>query len=226
MGAEKPGLATALCAFLERYTERGFGTLTKKEVDRLVFQLLVETGDLKGELDSFAVARQLKISPTKAAGLIYEYELFQPTVRDEAWLKAQFGELLKHTRMGKSDKDKIKLEVRDRLLREEIENFIRSRKLGPVPDYRLNRNLLEIEFDAFCELMLQLSDETSLKKIKEELLRKNLITNDYPQAKELISILIRSAIDRAFNESIDSIDLSGLLVGGKAIVATLTSLLS
>jgi len=210
-------------AFLKRYIERGFGALSKKEIDRLVFQLLIETGDIKGPLDPHAIARRLKITPTKAANLIYEYEMFQPTVRDEAWLRAQFSELLKFTLLGKEAKDKVKLEVRDKVLREEIEQYIRMHKLGPAPDYRLNRNLLEIEFNTFCRLINALSDATTLISIEKNLVKRKVIPVPLPSKEELLAVLIRSAAQRVGEKTVD---LSAILLGSAGISAMITSLFS
>jgi hypothetical protein len=77
-------------SFLAAYLERGFGTLSKKEMERLVYQYLVETQRIHDSDDHYAVSRQLRVTPLKAANLAYEYKLLStPTLSRDA-LRKQF----------------------------------------------------------------------------------------------------------------------------------------
>lgn len=204
-------IADRLNAFTDRYIERGFGTLSKKETDRLVFELLVDIGEIARPFDSHTISRKLKVTLPRAASLIYEYEIFRATERNDSWLRNELANLLGKTQIGKESKNKIRLEVRDKLLREEIENYIRRNNLGPVPDYRLNHNLLEIEFHTFINLLAEMVDQPVLDAIEKELIQRKQISDPLPTPHDLLNQFMLSAAGRAGEKTLD---LSAALLSG------------
>lgn len=221
MKSEMAGEANLCSDFLEQYIERGFGTLSKKEVDRLVFALLVDTGKIGNVEDYFAISRSLKISLPKATGLVYEYKLHKHPRLTEAQLCDQFAKLLSTSRFGKS-MDRIVLEVRDRRLREEFEELIHQDKLGCAPDYTFNKDLLLIDFDTFSALVEQLAGPEQMRKIEKELRKLKELPPSLPGGKALLGKLLEGAASRAGS---GVVDLAGLLLPG-GISAVLNNLLA
>lgn len=213
--------AEVLDEFLDRLTESGFGALSKKETDRLVFSLLVQTGRI-GRLDShFEISRLLKISITKARSLVYEYKLHTCPRMTAGQLREEFASLLSVSRFGKT-KDRIVLEVRDTRVREEFEELIHSDALGCAPDYSFNKNLLLIDFDTFSALVENLAGEEHMRKVEKELRKLKDLPQGLPSGRALLGKFLEGAASRA-GQSV--VDLAGLLVTG-GITTAVSNLLA
>ncbi len=62
-------------AFMARYAGTAFGVLPKVEIDLTIFSLLIEAGIIDPEATPFRIARALNITPAKAKGLLFQYQL-------------------------------------------------------------------------------------------------------------------------------------------------------
>jgi hypothetical protein len=199
--------------FLNRYLERGFGTLSKREIDRLVFALLVDTKRVADLEDHFAASRQLKVTPAKAANLAYEYKLHRQPNLGADELRQRFGELLRNTNLGKAQ-HKVALEVRDRVLREEVEQEILRLKLA-APDYSFNRNLLLLDFQTFSALVSAFAGEAAMKRIEAELKKHKELPQGLPSPQALLTKLLEHAAGRAGDElSTRLFDLAEIVLTG------------
>ena len=205
--------------FLERFIERGFGTLSKREVDRLVFAMLVDAGSIENLEDHFEISRLLRVPLPKAASLSYEYKLHNTPRLSHAQLRSEFTKLIAASRFGKS-KDRIILEVRDRQLREEFEELIHSDTLGCAPDYTFNKNLLLLDFNTFSALVEQLAGQEQMRKIEKELRKLKDLPAGLPNGRALLCKFLEGVAGRA-GEGV--IDLAGLLLSG-GISSVVTSL--
>ncbi len=198
MADDKNKQFDASARFLRSYLERGFGVLPKKEMDRLIYALLVESGGITNPDDHYTVSRLLKVTPAKAANLAYEHKLHHSDAMSQSELRQQFGELLRQTNLGKA-RHKVALEVRDRLLREEIEREILRLGLA-APDYSFNRNLLLLDFQTFSALVMAFAGETAMKRIETELRKYKELPSDLPSAQALFAKFIEHAAGRAGEE--------------------------
>ncbi len=68
--------------FLDAYLTPAFGSIPKREVDLLVFDLLEKIGYTKREPDLYSLVQQLRISRSKARNLLYDNELRKLTTDD------------------------------------------------------------------------------------------------------------------------------------------------
>jgi len=201
--------------FLDRYLERGFGALSKREVDRLVFSLLVKSQRIPRVEDHFAISRQLRVSLAKAANLTYELRLHDlPRLTPEE-LGQAFGELLRRTNLGKV-RDRVALEVRDRALREEIEQHILNLNLI-APDYTFNRNLLLLDYDTFAALVSSFAGKDAIAKLEAELKRRKLFPDPGMNGRRLFVTFIEG-IASGTGEAIGGriVDFADLVIGGGA----------
>lgn len=209
--------------FLDRFIASGFGALSKKETDRLVFSLLAETGRVRNLDAHFEISRMLKVSIPKARNLVYEYRLHQsvPLARDR--LCDELRNVLASSRFAKSQ-DRIVLEVKDALLREEFEEFIHANTLGSAPDYSFNRSLLLLDFNTFSALVEKLAGEEQMRKIERELRKLKTLPQGLPNGRALLGKFLEGAASRA---GATTIDLAGLLATGgvSTVVANLHALL-
>ncbi|HMZ56216.1 MAG TPA: hypothetical protein PLT48_15285 [Nitrospira sp.] len=161
---------TSLTSLFETFVERGFGTLTKKEIERLVYAQMVDSGWLRQPDEVFDASRKLRISPQKAAALRYEYRLHRASTPTKDVIRVTLAEVIENTRFrGADSKSTVLIEIRDRLAREQIEEFLLKQSLGTPIDYTFNRNLLQFDMGTFSELILMLADAGQLRKVEERL---------------------------------------------------------
>lgn len=205
--------------FLDSYLENGFGSLSKKEVDRLVFALMTRSGRIVTVDDHFAISRQLKISLPRAANLAYEFKLHYESCATADQLRKRFGELIRHTNLGRA-KNKVALEVRDRILREEIEQQIQTLRLV-APDYTFNRNLLILDYSTFSALVAHFAGAETMAKIEAELKKHKDLPKGLPSAQELFSKFVEhvaiGAGDAVGERIVDFADL--VITGGLGSIA-------
>jgi len=211
---EVPLTGPLLQNFLDACIERGFGMLSKREIERLLFALMVDTHKVSSLDDYFSISRQLKITPAKASNLVYEYRLTR-SPRPEEFRNA-FANLLRKTSVvAKSNSSsKLALEVRDRLLREELEEQIHRLGLS-APDYTFNRNLLILDFMTLASLVEKFAEPQTMAAIESELKARKDFPSNLPTPKELLAKFLEKAAEGAGSEAgVRIVDLADLLVTG------------
>ena len=211
---EVPQTGPLLQNFLDSCIERGFGMLSKREIERLLFALMVDTDKVSSLDDYFSISRQLKITPAKASNLVYEYRLTR-SPRPEEFRNA-FANLLRKTSVvAKSNSSsKLALEVRDRLLREELEEQIHLLGLS-APDYTFNRNLLILDFMTLASLVEKFAEPQTMAAIESELKARKDFPSNLPTPKVLLAKFLEKAAEGAGSEAgVRIVDLADLLVTG------------
>jgi hypothetical protein len=196
--------------FLKRFIECGFGTLSKKEVDRLVFAMLVDSGHIHNIENQFEISRSLKVSMSKAASLVYEYKLHKHPQMPLEQLHEEFAQLLKMSRFGKSG-DRVILEIRDRRLREEFAECIHAGNLGCAPDYTFNKDLLLLDFNTFSALVEKFAGPEQMRRIEKELRKLKALPPGLPGGRALLGKFLEGVASRAGS---GVVDLAGLLITG------------
>src|SRR5580704_2550840 len=83
--------------FLERYLTPAFGSLTKSEIDLLVFSLLHEVGFVRPSDSQYEIARRLRVTPARVRSLTMQMQLRDATQTD-ASLVARIVECLSTAR--------------------------------------------------------------------------------------------------------------------------------
>lgn len=197
--------------FIGQFLLHGFGTLGKQAIDRLTFSLLLELGYLGATRDPHTISRVLKVSPTKASNLLYEYNMLAPIERDREWLRTELAELLSRTHLGLERDGTVKLHVENRLLREEIEHFIST--IGPSPDYSFNKNLLVIDLGTFCALVEKMALPDAYSSLSRELRKHKTALGSANNGRDLLMAFLRGAAEEAGRKVVD---LSWLLIDGGA----------
>ena len=61
--------------FVQSYLGQALGVMPKTEIDLLVFRLLIEGRIIDPDGPIFAIARALNVTPTRARGLLFQYQL-------------------------------------------------------------------------------------------------------------------------------------------------------
>src|SRR5580704_1494175 len=157
--------------FLDRCLTPAFGSLTKSELDLLVFSLLHEVGYLRPSDSQYDIARRLRVTPTRVRSLTMQMEL-RDTSQTEASLVSRIVDCLSTARFVK-DGAMISFGVEDPLLSADIAARLKS--LGAITDSSFNREIVKVPRDAFADLV-----STLLPPDRRELVRKALIQAGVP----------------------------------------------
>ena len=142
--------------FLKEYINKGFGTISKKEIDLLVFHLLSELADLD-KISNYNLALKLKLTPTKIKNLRFERRLKYCQLTEEQ-IKYTFIESLKKSaiKVNKTSSWLI-LSIEDSFVREAIKAILKD--LAQLSDSSFNSELITLDFDAFASLMDRFYEE-------------------------------------------------------------------
>jgi hypothetical protein len=157
--------------FLDRYLTPAFGSLTKSELDLLVFSLLHEVGYVRPSDSQYDIARRLRVTPSRVRSLTMQMEL-RDTSQTEASLVTRIVDCLSTARFVK-DGAMISFGVEDPLLSADIAARLKS--LGAITDSSFNREIVKVPRDAFADLV-----STLLPPDRREMVRKALIQAGVP----------------------------------------------
>lgn len=151
--------------FLSIFLSNGFGGLTKRDTDSLVFFLLQRA--IKGaDTESYAWAKVLKITPSRVSSLQLESHLkfahLLTTNDPQAGVQFLLSGVL-DIQIGVANDGKqltsgmVRIQIDHPIARMEIEQAMKE--LGSVVDYERNRKILKVDFFSFLRLINKLTGE-------------------------------------------------------------------
>ena len=194
--------ARLLDEFLARYCSPVFGGLSKREVDLLVFGLLIQTRqvDLSGGQQS--ISRFLRTPISKVKSLIYETQLRDEHCND-SWFRREVIKLLQNARLSGSKAEKsIKLGIENPMLRKELEAQIKE--LNGIADYSFNSDILQIDSEIYALLLRELISDVSEQSKLESALRSALKSKGEELSwKELLNELLKGAAHEVGSQVVD-----------------------
>lgn len=195
--------ARLLDGFLDRYCSPVFGGLSKREIDLLVFGLLIKTKQIAMDESQQNISRSLRIPISKIKSLIYETQL-----RDEncnnSWFRSEVIKLLQNARLSGSKTEKyIKLGIDNPMLRKELEAQIKE--LNGIADYSFNSDILQIDIEIYTLLLNKLISNVSEQSKLESALRAALKSkgNELVSWKELLNELLKGAANEVGSQVVD-----------------------
>ncbi len=147
--------------FLDKYTNPAFGSLTKKEIDLLVFEMMIKLGVLTDNM--YENQLKLKLTSSKLRSLFYDIELRK---HDKHKLDNEVIELLKKPLVIKSG-DAFKLEIENPLLKDHIKNRIKS--LGHLTDGSFSADIITLSDKAYFALIEEMISDDDKKEFKKKL---------------------------------------------------------
>ena len=182
--------------FLQEYLDRGFGSLSKRDIDILVMHLLMKHSDLKG-VSNFNLSMKLKLTETKIKNLKYEAKL-KYSKRLDVGIKEEFLSLLSKTRLQVVGKETwISIVVEDTFLRNAIKAKVKEN--GSFADGAFNTEIVKISVDDFSYLMCVFSESEEQKNVEKEISNLLSVKNTL-DFKDLFKMFLEEAIKGAGDE--------------------------
>ena len=148
---------SALSYFLQSYMSPAFGALPKNEVELIVLNVLEKLRAIDDEPKLYEFVSKLKITRSKARGLIYDRELRQSSVEE---LDEKVKNLLRKPLIQKNG-DLYVLEVENPLVSDHLRSKVQ--KLGFVSDGSFSPSIIKLGLDAITALIESyLSDQEKI----------------------------------------------------------------
>lgn len=169
--------ARAFDLIAQRYYYTNFGSISKSDMDTLMFSIYIEQILQKSEDDwktysDYQLSKNLGITQTRISNLKVKKELQYPYEKF-SWKDS----LCRIADNAIYEDGKIKLYIPDRNLYLEIKNSIEED--GGYIDVQLNRNLLQIRLEYFLDLLVSISDEKDKKVLCKKIRKKMQVENKH-----------------------------------------------
>lgn len=151
--------------FLDRYLQRGFGSMNKNDFEVLVFDLLREVNDHFPRKSNYQWSIELHIPETKVRKLSYEADLVYHDY-DPEQLKRKFFDILDiNVSKFSSDGKKIQFVIEDKSLRTMLSADLKT--LGYFADSSFNSEVVSVDLKAFSELLLKYYPDTFSQQLEQ-----------------------------------------------------------
>jgi len=213
---------------LEFYLEQGWQSLSKRDLELLMFLLLEQDGAIDQFSSNHAVARMLRVTPSKVAALRRDaYARWRPLsgLSSRQILKRILESALSEERMENAARYASERRKEDGFLallvehpdyREELEEAIKSQKAIPV--YERNPDVILIHY----EVLFKLAEkegllETDAKKIQAKL--KKL----FGSKTDLAGFLTKDVNKLTWGDARSALDLAGAEILKGALTAGVTA---
>lgn len=157
-------LRSTLCFIYYTYSNPSFGSMSKHDIDLLLFESMVNIGLISKNPTIYSVMRDLKVTRAKARNLIYEYQLRK--VENEEELGKQLCDILK-TPLLSRESNNVWLEIDNPYLIDFVRNELKQ--LGFVTDGSFHAELVKLSVEAFSGLYEKMLPNERKKDIKKQL---------------------------------------------------------
>lgn len=206
--------------FLDKYLERGFGMMSKREIDVLMMHLLYKYADLS-EKSNYELSLTLKMTESKIKNLRLESQLHYQSESDN-YIKELFFKILQTAKLkidptsSNTSTSWIMLSVENTYLKLALESKLKG--IGSFADYSFNKEILKIEKDDFIDLLATFYTDAELKNFVDKT-KKMISKKDEVDFKKLMNIFLESIVKETGKQTVD-IGVN-FLTGGASGILTL-----
>ena len=182
---------------LQTYATPSFGSMSKRDIDILMFTALQSLGIIDSNPQIYDVVRLLHITRAKARNLIYESTLRrQEADKMDAYLKKELERVIVQPKFLKEG-DKICIEIDNPLLIDYIRQQLRD--LGHITDGSFSSELVKMTSNAFTDLYVSILSDANLSNIKAKFVALGLEQDKSPKAmvKQVLMSICRIVLGRA-----------------------------
>lgn len=200
--------------FVERYLSHGFGSMTKSEIDILVFHLISDAEEIKDE-SNYKVANILQITESKVKSLRLNSSLKYKPANHRAVLGNIVTRIIDEMQKPEFESGQVTITLENPVDQREFEHAVKLAHRNI--EYGINRELLKVKPIALFEIVM-----ANLENAEQEItniIQVHISDND-KQAEILSSALtLRQKINKVGEEVTGKSGLIGLLASaGGALV--------
>ena len=174
-----------LADLLEKYRKPSFGSMSKRDVDIMMFEALQDLGIIKANPKIYDVMQLLHVTRAKARNLIYEVALRR--MKSEDVMEEELRELLSKPILLK-ETDKVALEIDNPLLIDYLRKRLKG--LNHLTDGSFSPELVKMEYDAFAHIYQETRTDLDKKQINKKLKELGIKT-DFT-VRTVITLLLQS----------------------------------
>ncbi|MBO7132761.1 MAG: hypothetical protein J6W06_01190 [Bacteroidales bacterium] len=147
--------------FIDRYIERGFGSMNKNDFEVEIFHYLQKNGYFKSQTD-YDISIQLRMPQSKVKRLKYESSLKFPDDNKDEKIKKILGKAKIYF-----DRECLVLSIEDELIRKHLDCEIK--KHNSYSDLSFNTELLRLSFEDYIYLVGKFEGESKVEEMREKL---------------------------------------------------------
>lgn len=153
--------------FLHKYLELGFGSLSKHDIDLLVYYLIKKHSKLFKGKSNYELSSLLKITERKLQSIQMESYLRYENLSISKNLEELNNKIGSGEIKPEIEGDKIRILIDSPILKRDFEYSITS--VGHIVDYSFNKNILSLRLSSFFEALGNLNTENG-KELKEQVI--------------------------------------------------------
>lgn len=151
--------------FLLEYVDKGFGVLSKRETELLVFHLLSDLAELDSK-SNYELALTLKVTPTKVKNYRFERRLRHSQLEDYQ-IKNAFIEGLRKSNIKVNKSSKwILLSIEDSYIREAIK--AKLKEINHFSDSSFNSEIISLDLDAFSNIITYYYQDVEFSELDDK----------------------------------------------------------
>lgn len=194
---EAENVKEAFVDFLEQYLNPAFGSMSKRDIDILLFMKLQDLGLIQHNPELYEIVSSLKVTRAKARNLLYEAKMRTTTVEE---LDKELKNILKSPVFLKEN-DKISLEIGNPLLIDHLRDKLK--KLKHITDGSFSPELVKLTIGAYAALFESMLNEKSKDTIRKALIQCGAI--EEPTLKGILTNVFKSLASKFLGKMGDEI---------------------
>jgi len=199
--------------FIERYLAYGFGSMTKSEIDTLVFHLISGSEGINGE-SNYHIANRLQITESRVKALRMNAALKYNQANHKNVLAVIVKRYIDALQKTDFEGGVVAISLENPVEQRELEHAVKLK--GEMIEYGINREILKISPLALFELVVSVSADSDkdLKKIVQA----NIQSKEKQNQIFNSTLTFRQKINKIGEEINDKEGIITLLKGASLIV--------
>jgi len=153
--------------FLDKFFSLGFGTLPKREVDILIFHILIHHTSLFKAMSNYEMSNQLKISESRIRSLLMDANLkHQQMNHQEALRQIAFLFFEAQRIRPEIEGDMVQFELEDPVLQREFDHAVRLH--GSYTDSSFKSSIVKVKTSVFLKIFILTFEDVENKFVELE----------------------------------------------------------
>lgn len=182
----------SLVKLIDKYLNPAFGSLPKREIDLLLFEILEDLKIIKDKPELYQLVSDLKVTRSKARSLLYDRELrkYKETELDTLVKEALVNPIIS------KDGEEFKLEIESPLVSDHLRAKVKN--LGFLSDGSFSPSIVKLPLNAVTAIIESYLTEQEKKKIKKVLIRAGVPDSSFGG---IIKAVIKKAASKFASEA-------------------------